>query len=100
MNKIKELRLERNWKQDELGKILNVKRAAISKYENEHIPLTAETICILCDIFDVTADYLIGRTDEKKPFENKLPVFIDDLNEDEIKKVIEYIDFLKSKRNF
>ena len=99
MNKIKELRLERGWKQDELGKILNVKRAAISKYENGHIPLTAETISVLCDIFDVSADYIIGRTEEKKPNKNNSQLLIDGLNENELKKVMEYIDFLKTKRN-
>ena len=87
MNKIKELRLERGWKQDELGKMLNVKRAAISKYENEHIPLTAETISILCDIFGVSSDYIIGRTEEKNPVKSTFPIYVDDLNEDEIKKV-------------
>lgn len=60
MNRIRQLREERNWKQDELGKLLNVKRAAISKYETGKIPLTDETIHRLTEIFDVTSDYLLG----------------------------------------
>ncbi|MBR2471183.1 MAG: helix-turn-helix transcriptional regulator [Clostridia bacterium] len=106
MNRIKKLRKELGWKQDELGKLLNVKRAAISKYETERVPLTDETISLLCDIFNVSADYLIGRSDTKIPFDKKTtPKNIwtiletcSDLNEEELKKVKEYIDFLKTTR--
>ena len=34
VNKIKNLRLERGWTQEDLRKLLNVQKAAISKYEN------------------------------------------------------------------
>lgn len=108
MNKIKALREEKGWNQDDLGNKLNVKRAAISKYENGRIPLTDETIMLLCTIFDVSADYLIGKSEKRSP-ENEQPLskemqlLIDsyaDLSEDELKKVIEYVDFLKSKRSY
>lgn len=101
MNKIKELRKERGWKQEELGRLLNVKSAAISKYENEHIPLTAETISMLCEIFNVSADYLLNIPNNKNSVTNYVQIIINscsDLNEEELKKVSEYIDFLKSKR--
>lgn len=106
MNKIKELRKERGWKQSQLGQLLNVKTAAVSKYENGYIPLTTETINILCDIFDVSADYIIGRTEKKLP-DTELPVsgeiqaLIDacsDLNTEELQKVFEYIEFIKQKK--
>ena len=49
MNRIKQLRTERGWTQEELGEKLNVKRAAISKYESGRIPLTDDTIYpLLC----------------------------------------------------
>lgn len=106
MNKIKELRLERGWKQNELAQKLNVKSAAVSKYENGHIPLTNETISILCDIFDVSADYIIGRSEKRcfndeQSIPDEIQTLIDscsDLNKAELKKVIEYVDFLKTKR--
>ena len=37
MNRIKQLREERGMTQPELGKVLNVQGAAMSKYENEEI---------------------------------------------------------------
>lgn len=107
MNRIKELRKELGWDQEKLGQMLNVKRAAISKYELERVPLIDETILMLCDIFDVSADYLLGKSENRNPYnKQKLPSEIQnlmnscmDLNEEEVKKVIEYIAFLKTKRN-
>ena len=63
MNRIKELRNTAGINQEQLALVLNVKRAAVSKYENGDIPLTAETIKLLSDYFNVTTDYLLGRTE-------------------------------------
>lgn len=65
MNRLKELRENRGMKQSELGKLLNVRDSAISKYEAGKIPLTADTIIKLSEIFSVTADYLLGLTDRR-----------------------------------
>ena len=61
MNRIKELREKANMKQADLGKLLNVQAAAISKYESEKIPLTAETIIAIANIFNVSIDYVLCR---------------------------------------
>lgn len=67
MNRIKSLREEHGMTQSELGKLLSVKDAAISKYESEKVPLTTETILRLSEIFSVSTDYLLGQTDSKFP---------------------------------
>ena len=67
MNRIKELRKRDGINQQKLAEVLNVKRPAVSKYENGEIPLTDETIKILSEYFDVTTDYLLGRTDDPTP---------------------------------
>lgn len=61
MNRIRDLRVAAGLTQTELGNMLNVKDAAISKYENEKIPLTAETLLKLSSIFKVSVDYLLGK---------------------------------------
>ncbi len=63
MNRLKSLREKKNMKQSELGKLLNVKESAISKYESEKVPLTADTLIKLSNIFNVSIDYLLGRED-------------------------------------
>ena len=107
MNRIKELRKERGWNQKQLGEMLNVKRAAISKYETGCVPLTDSTISTLCDIFGVSADYIMGRSekmlsDNGSSFPKEINSIIDscsELSKQDLVKVIEYIDFIKAKRS-
>ncbi len=107
MNRIKELRKEHNLKQEQLAKMLNVKRAAVSKYETGYVSLSDETLHKLCDIFNVSSDYILGRTEQRqvkdeKSFSPQIISIINscsDLNEKELIKVVEYIDFLKIKKN-
>ena len=67
MNRIRELRVARKWRQDELAEALNTKRQSISRYENEERGLDVETICKLCEIFGCSADYLLGRSPLPSP---------------------------------
>lgn len=70
MNRIRELRELRGWKQEELGQKLNVGKGAISRYEGEKRQLDPATICALCDLFGCTADYLLGRSGSPLPVIN------------------------------
>lgn len=67
MNRIKDLRVKNGWLQDDLAKRLNKSRQAIANYENENRGMDVETIHKLCDIFGVTADYLLGRSEMPSP---------------------------------
>ena len=62
MNKIRELRESRGWTQGRLGKELNCTAMTISRYESEKHEIGSDMIYKLCDIFDCTADYLLGRS--------------------------------------
>ena len=63
VNRIKELRLAKNITQEELGKVLNVQKAAISKYENGRVEPSIEVLKLASKFFDVSTDYLLGRSD-------------------------------------
>ena len=75
MNRIKQLREELGMTQPELGKVLNVQGAAMSKYENEKIPLTSDTIKTLAEFFGVSTDYLLCKTDDKEESEQSEPEY-------------------------
>lgn len=62
MNRIKELRIKKGWTQTDLADKLNTGKNTISRYETEQRQLDTETLFKLCDIFGVTADYLLGRS--------------------------------------
>ena len=62
MNQIKELRLRNNWRQEDLAQKLSTKRQTVARYESGERGLDVETILRLCEIFNCTADYLLGRS--------------------------------------
>lgn len=61
MNNIKLFREQEGMTQAQLGRLLNVKDAAISKYESGKVPLTGETLLKLSKIFNVSVDDLLGN---------------------------------------
>lgn len=65
MNRIKDLRDEMHMKQDDLAVALSVSRQSISNYEIGSRQLDPETIRRLCEIFGVTADYLLGFSSQR-----------------------------------
>ena len=67
MNRIRELRIENGWRQEDLAIRMNTKRQTVARYETEKLGLSVETILALCEIFGVTADYLLGRSDSRLP---------------------------------
>lgn len=60
MNRLKQLRNSRGITQDELGRMLGVQKAAICKYENGRVNMPNSVIMRLVEIFQVSADYLLG----------------------------------------
>ncbi len=62
MNRIKDLRKQKQMTQLEVGEYLNVANTTISMYEKEARQMDSVTICKLCDLFGCTADYLLGRS--------------------------------------
>ena len=67
MNRIRDLRTLKGWKQAELGEMIGASRSTVSKYETEDRQLDPATICTLCDLFGCTADYLLGRSSSPWP---------------------------------
>lgn len=62
MNRIRELRAEKDMKQSELAALLNCAPTAVSKWELEENGMDSRLIMRLCEIFDCSADYLLCRT--------------------------------------
>lgn len=62
MNRIRELREQRGWRQEDLAALIHKNRQSVGNYETGTRGLDVETICQLCDIFGCTADYLLCRS--------------------------------------
>lgn len=66
--RIKKLRKEKGLTQEQLGKLLGVKKSAIAKYENNRVEnLKKETIQKLSEIFEVPASYFLGIESHDQP---------------------------------
>ncbi len=57
--------------QQQVADKLFITRSAYSNYENGSRAFPIEILCGLADIYGTSVDYLIGRTNEKKPYPKK-----------------------------
>lgn len=61
--RLKQLRTERQISQSELASALNISNRTISMYEQGNSEPNVDTLSKIADFFNVTTDYLIGRTE-------------------------------------
>lgn len=69
--RIRDLREDRDLKQEDLAKLLNCTQACYSNYENGRRDVPTEVWETLADFYQVSVDYLMGRTGEKQPYPKK-----------------------------
>lgn len=66
---IRNLREDNDKKQRELAEYLHVSQNTYSQYENGILSLSPETLIKLAEFYNTSVDYLLGLTNEKKPYE-------------------------------
>ena len=64
MNRIRELRIERGRTQLEIAQYLGVTKQAVSAYEKDKATPPTDVCKRLADLFMVSVDYLLGRSDD------------------------------------
>lgn len=62
--RLKELREARHLSQVRLAMELNLSQNSISRYENREREAGYETLVAMADYFQLSLDYLLGRTDQ------------------------------------
>lgn len=65
--RIKERRLLLGYNQPELAKVMNISKQTVSNWENGNRTPDAETLSKLSDLFSVSVDFLLGKTDIAAP---------------------------------
>lgn len=63
-SRIRDLREDRDLNQETLAEMLGVRQTTYSKYELGKINVPVEILIKIADFYDVTLDYLVGRSDE------------------------------------
>ena len=64
--RIRDLRKEKGYSQQQMARKLHITQGAISQWENGTTTPAADQLSALADVFEITVDELLGR-EEKKP---------------------------------
>lgn len=62
--RIKSLRIDHHVTQQELADSVNIKRATLANWEINRTEPGYDSLCKIADRFDVSVDYLLGRTND------------------------------------
>ncbi len=68
MNRLKELREDKDLLQKDIAKYLNMSQTGYSKYEVETNDIPTEILKKLACFYNTSIDYLLYQTDERKPY--------------------------------
>jgi len=104
--KIKELREIKQITQEELAKYLGVAPQTVYKYEKEINEPDLKTTSKIAEYFNVTTDYLLGRTDIPDMLNEPIQIAasmkdgldISDMDEDEKKFINDFIAIARKKK--
>ena len=68
MNRLKDLREDKDLLQKDIAKYLNMSQTGYSKYEVGTNDIPTEILKKLADYYNTSIDYLLCLTDERKPY--------------------------------
>lgn len=68
--RIRKLREDNDLLQRQLAEYLNCSQVAYSRYELGTRDIPTEVLISLADFYNTSTDYLLGRTTQKKPYNN------------------------------
>ncbi|ARD55583.1 helix-turn-helix domain-containing protein [Bacillus safensis] len=107
--RIKQLREKNDWSLRELESRVNINYSVLSRIESGKRPVTDSELLKFADIFDVSIDYLVGRSDNpdfKILDDNKIESDPDlqiafnaasDFSEEARKQTIDFINYIREK---
>ncbi|MDT3494944.1 helix-turn-helix domain-containing protein [Bacillus toyonensis] len=112
-DRVKQLRKEMKWTQEELGNRVDLKKSTISEIENNKKDAGRKAITKIATVLNCTTDYLLGLTDDPRLNESednktdelarKFAELVADLPKEEQenvwKQALMYVNFTKNKKN-
>ncbi len=93
VKRLRQLREDRGLKQKDIAKLLNITTSAYGYYEQGKRNLDMNTLKTLSDYYNVSTDYMLGRTDIPVPIET----FLQDKQVDE--KLNDLIEEISNSKN-
>lgn len=97
MNKLKDLRMQRNLTQSDIAKILGVSSRAIGLYENGERDIPTDFLVKLAKYFNCSTDYILGI---EKPLEiaasTKNGIDLSDISQKDKEAILRIIEMAKN----
>ena len=69
--RLEDLRIDANKTQEEIAKVLNCRREVYRRYEKGIFEIPVWALIRLADYYNTSTDYILGRTDEIRPYRSK-----------------------------
>ncbi|MDY3994151.1 MAG: helix-turn-helix transcriptional regulator [Candidatus Onthovivens sp.] len=92
MKRLKELRLNKNLTQQQLGKLLSVSGQTILNWENDITYPSVKKLIELASFFDVSIDYLLDFKEKDTNFDKIINILNDYEKEDLIKLIATFFN--------
>ncbi|MDY4214855.1 MAG: helix-turn-helix transcriptional regulator, partial [Candidatus Onthovivens sp.] len=92
MKRLKELRLNKNLTQQQLGKLLSVSGQTILNWENDITYPSVKKLIELASFFDVSIDYLLDFKEKDTNFDKIINILNDYEKEDLIKLIATFVN--------
>lgn len=67
MNRIRDLREDRDFTQSEIAAVINTTQQQYSKIETGKADISGEKLKRLALFYNISADYILGLSDEERP---------------------------------
>ena len=101
MDRLKELRRNKNLSQKDFAETFHVSQNTVSQWENGTRKPSYDTTEQIANFFDVTMDYLVGRNsaDLSKLDNLEFALYgkVKEFDDETKTKLLEYVEFLESK---
>jgi len=101
--KLKELRNEKGYSQEELSQKIDADGKQISRYENGKIMPSADVLVKIAETFNISIDYLLLENKPRLPLHCKNILLlqklkdISEISEDDQKALLHFIDAIEKK---
>ena len=69
--RLRDLREDHDLTKTQVAKLLNISQTGYSKYETGENDVPTQVLLQLADYYHTSVDYLLGRTDEPKPYPSR-----------------------------
>ncbi|MBR1752967.1 MAG: helix-turn-helix transcriptional regulator [Ruminococcus sp.] len=66
--RLRDLREDNDMSQAQMAKLLNCSQQTYSRYESHTTEIPLESLIFLAEYYKTSVDYLLGVTNEKKPY--------------------------------